>query len=199
MTHSYINSFFDDLGISVSTARAGNVIGGGDFALDRIIPDCVRAIKNGVVLSIRNPYSTRPYQHVLEPLMMYLTILMEQAGDRSKAGFYNVGPDESDCIATGELVKLFGKYYGESFHAEIRSETGAPHEANFLKLDTSLLKATFGWKPRWHIDEAVEKTVEWAREWLRDGSAENMNRVIDAQIEDFLRIDEGGGRHGERH
>ena len=107
VTHSYINSFYKDMDVAVSTARSGNVIGGGDYAKDRIIPDCVRAAEKSEVISVRNPNSIRPYQHVLEPLNVYLTIAKEQFEDKSKAGFYNVGPDESDCITTGEIVEKF--------------------------------------------------------------------------------------------
>ena len=112
VTHSYINSFFEGK-LPVSTARAGNVIGGGDFANDRIIPDCVRAMAAGKTIGVRNPYSTRPYQHVLEPLAMYLTIAQKQYEDASYAGFYNVGPDECDCVTTGALVDLFCRCWGE--------------------------------------------------------------------------------------
>lgn len=191
VTHSYINSFFggnnDSARVAVSTARAGNVIGGGDFAVDRIIPDCVRAVQANQPIVIRNPNSTRPYQHVLEPLLMYLTIAAEQYRDPGKAGFYNVGPDDCDCITTGELVKLFRHYYGEAFKAEIApTEENAPHEANFLKLDTSLVKKTFGWKPTWHIDEAIEKTVAWTKTWLEDSSSKSVNRIMERQIDEFL-------------
>ena len=191
VTHSYINSFFGgnkaDATIGVSTARAGNVIGGGDFAKDRIVPDCVRAAQSGKPIIIRNPNSTRPYQHVLEPLFMYLTIAAEQYSDPTKAGFYNVGPDECDCVTTGELVSLFGKYYGPEFKVEIAAiDPNAPHEANFLKLDTSLIKQTFGYKPTWHIDEAVEKTVEWTKAWMREPSVGQMNKILEKQINAFL-------------
>ena len=101
VTHSYINSFFGGSGTAVSTARAGNVIGGGDFANDRIIPDCVRAMAAGKTIGVRNPYSTRPYQHVLEPLAVYLTIAQKQYEDSRYAGYYNVGPDDCDCVTTG--------------------------------------------------------------------------------------------------
>ena len=103
VTHSYKAAFFDGMDIRVSTARAGNVIGGGDFAKDRIIPDFVRAVKDKKPLRVRNPYSTRPYQHVLEPLFSYLYIAMRQWEDASLAGWYNVGPDDCDCVTTGEL------------------------------------------------------------------------------------------------
>lgn len=103
VTYSFINSFFQDRDIAVSTCRAGNVIGGGDFAPDRIIPDCFRAVAKGEDIIVRNPYSTRPYQHVLEPVYVYLMIAMKQYTDNSLAGNYNVGPDDTDCYTTGDL------------------------------------------------------------------------------------------------
>ena len=112
VTHSYEKSFLKDMDIAVSTARAGNVIGGGDFAADRIIPDCVRAVSGGKKIAVRNPHSTRPYQHVLEPLGAYLLIAEEQYQDSRKAGSYNVGPDDRSCLTTGELADLFCAAWG---------------------------------------------------------------------------------------
>lgn len=163
VTHSYKSSFFATGSPAISTARAGNVIGGGDFANDRIIPDCVRAVREGKTIVVRNPHSTRPYQHVLEPLFAYLMIAQRQYEDPSFAGWYNVGPDECDCVTTGELVDLFCAKWGPGATWIDQAEANAPHEANFLKLDCSKLKATFGWKPRWHIEEAIQKTVEWTK------------------------------------
>lgn len=148
VTHSYSNSFFQNAGIPVSTARAGNVIGGGDFARDRIIPDCIRAVTEGRAISVRNPNSTRPYQHVLEPVMAYLMIAQRQTERPELAGSYNVGPDDCDCVTTGELVDLFCRSWGERAVWENHAEPNAPHEANFLKLDCTKLKTTFGWSPR---------------------------------------------------
>ena len=162
VTHSYINSFFDNMNLAVSTARAGNVIGGGDFANDRIVPDCVRAAIEGKDIIVRNPHSTRPYQHVLEPLAAYLIIAQKQFEDKKYAGFYNVGPDETDCVTTGNLVDTFCAKWGEGIKWIDRYD-GGPHEANFLKLDCSKLKTTFGWKPRWNFDNANEKSVEWSK------------------------------------
>lgn len=180
-THSYINSFFTDGTVRVSTARAGNVIGGGDFANDRIIPDCVRAMAAGQTIPVRNPYSTRPYQHVLEPLGVYLMIAQKQFEDARYAGCYNVGPDDCDCVTTGELVELFCKAWGAGAAWENKAEANAPHEANFLKLDTSKLKATFGWKPRWHIAECMELTCRFSKIWLAAGNIpEEMEREIAA-------------------
>lgn len=183
VTHSYINSFFAGSGVAVSTARAGNVIGGGDFANDRIIPDCVRAMEAGQVIGVRNPYSTRPYQHVLEPVMAYLMIAQKQYEDPSFAGWYNVGPDDCDCVTTGELTTLFCQAWGDGMTWENRSEANAPHEANFLKLDCSKIKTTFGWKPRWHMQEAIQKTVEWSKVWMDGG---DMAKEMGREIQNFL-------------
>lgn len=185
VTHSYINSFFCESDTpAVSTARAGNVIGGGDFANDRIIPDCVRAMQAGKVIGVRNPYSTRPYQHVLEPLAVYLTIAQKQYKNKYFAGFYNVGPDDCDCVTTGELVDLFCNCWGEGAAWENQAEENAPHEASFLKLDCSKLKNTFSWKPRWHITECMEKTCLFSKIWLASG---DIPAEMDREINEFLR------------
>lgn len=184
VTHSYVSSFFAQSDVAVSTARAGNVIGGGDFAPDRIIPDCVRAAEKKEAVIVRNPHSTRPYQHVLEPVMAYLMIAARQYEDRRLAGWYNVGPDDCDCVTTGELVDIFCRSWGEGMSWENRGEANAPHEANFLKLDCSKVKSTFGWHPRWHIDEAIAKTVEWTRAYLAGGDiVDVMNRQIKSYLE----------------
>lgn len=186
VTHSYKNAFFTDHTgcaiVPISTARAGNVIGGGDFASDRIMPDCVRAALKGERIVVRNPYSTRPYQHVLEPLFVYLMIAQKQYEDGRFTGWYNVGPDDADCVQTGALVELFVRKWGEGL-AWVDRYDGGPHEANFLKLDCSKLKATFGWKPRWNLDLAVERTVDWSKCWHR-GS--DVIACMDAQIAEFL-------------
>lgn len=186
VTHSYKKSFFnsDDENVTaISTARAGNVIGGGDFAADRIIPDCVRATVKGEAVGLRNPYSTRPYQHVLEPLSIYLTIVMMQAQNKDLAGYYNVGPDEVDCVTTGELADLFVKHWGEPARWENLAEKDAPHEASFLKLDCNKIKSTFGWNPVWHIDDTIKATVEWYKAW---NTGEDLNAVTEKQIQEFL-------------
>lgn len=182
VTHSYINSFFDNMNLAVSTARAGNVIGGGDFANDRIVPDCVRAAIEGKDIIVRNPHSTRPYQHVLEPLAAYLIIAQKQFEDKKYAGFYNVGPDETDCVTTGNLVDTFCAKWGEGIKWIDRYD-GGPHEANFLKLDCSKLKTTFGWKPRWNFDTAIEKSVEWSKVYAAGG---DVVACMDKEIEEFF-------------
>lgn len=182
VTHSYQNSFFADGRVAISTARAGNVIGGGDFAADRIIPDCVRAVEQKTDIIVRNPYSTRPYQHVLEPLFAYLMIAAQQHKDGRYAGWYNVGPDECDCVTTGELVDIFCQKWG-GIQWVNKFEQG-PHEANFLKLDCSKIKNVFHWQPSWHIDKAIEMTVDWTKTYLAKGNiAKEMDRQIDAFVE----------------
>lgn len=185
VTHSYKSSFFADSAVAISTARAGNVIGGGDFSNDRIIPDCVRAALSNGKIVVRNPYSTRPYQHVLEPLFAYLMIAKEQYENKNRADCYNVGPDECDCVTTGQLVDLFCKYWGKGAERTDQPEKNAPHEANFLKLDCSKLKSTFGWQPRWHITDAVQKTVEWTKAWK---GGKDINAVMKSQIEEYMAV-----------
>lgn len=182
VTHSYIHSFFDDMDVAVSTARAGNVIGGGDFANDRIVPDCVRAAERKQNIIVRNPHSTRPYQHVLEPLAIYLTIAKMQYEDQKYAGFYNVGPDDKDCITTGQLVDLFCEKWGEGLKW-VNQYDGGPHEANFLKLDCSKIKRVFGWRPRWGVEDAIAKTVEWSKVYL---AGQNVCECMDRQIDEFF-------------
>ena len=185
VTHSYKSSFFAVGRPAISTARAGNVIGGGDFAHDRIIPDCVRAVSEGKPIVVRNPHSTRPYQHVLEPLFAYLMIAQRQYENPAFSGWYNVGPDECDCVTTGELVDLFCAKWGAGAAWLNQAEANAPHEANFLKLDCSRLKSVFGWKPRWHMDEAIQKAVEWTRVWRSEGDIPGeMDRQIEIYTEE---------------
>lgn len=186
VTSSYKNSFFAHSDTAISTARAGNVIGGGDFANDRIIPDCIRAAEGGKEIIIRNPYSTRPYQHVLEPVTAYLMIAEKQYRDKSLASSYNVGPDEGDCFTTGDIVSLFCDKWKKTTGKDITWKNvhdGGPHEANFLKLDCSKIRQTFCWKPRWNVDTAIEKVVEWSQEYLE---GMDVNTCMDRQIEEFL-------------
>lgn len=182
VTHSYKNSFFADNRTAISTARAGNVIGGGDFARDRIIPDCVRSALAGSDIVVRNPYSIRPYQHVLEPLYAYLMIAAKQYEESALSGYYNVGPDESDCYSTGDLVNLFINAWGGDIK-RVDQGDGGPHEAGFLKLDCSKLKETFGWCPRWNLKAAVSKTVEWTKHFK---NGDNIRKCMDDQINEYL-------------
>ena len=183
ITSSYSKSFFQNIDIAVSTCRAGNVIGGGDFAKDRIIPDCVRAVEGNREILVRNPYSIRPYQHVLEPVCTYLQIAELQIANKSYASAYNVGPEDGDCITTGNLVDLFCEKWGENLTWKNVGEQNTVHEANFLKLDCSKIKEAFHWTPTWDVETAVEKTVEWSKAFL---SGQNINAVMEKQIKEFL-------------
>lgn len=182
VTHAYKKSFFADGETAISTARAGNVIGGGDFSPDRIIPDCVRAVEAKKPIEVRNRFSTRPYQFVLEPLFVYLGIAKAQYEDKNKAGYYNVGPDPVDFIATGDLASLFCKKWGQGIVLEDKTLANAPHEAAFLSLDNSLLKKTFGWSPVYHIDETMDQIVEWTKIYLGHN---DVTFVVDKQINEF--------------
>lgn len=203
VTHSYAASFFgggkgfivpsgtdagwlDAKGVrrypAVSTARAGNVIGGGDFAACRLIPDCVRAAQAGEEIVLRNPHSTRPFQHVLEPLAAYLLIAQWQRSNGALAGWYNVGPESVDCVTSGELADLWCKHWpGACWRTEQVDD--AKHEAAFLQLDNSKLKEHLGWQPVWHIEEAVAATAQWTRTWLDGGS---VNACMQQQAQAFF-------------
>lgn len=187
VTSSYKNSFFSDDKVAISTVRAGNVIGGGDFAADRIIPDCVRAVLDKKDIVVRNPYSIRPYQHVLEPVVAYLMLAKEQYENPAVAGSYNIGPNEEDCVTTGELVTLFcdkwNKYTSDTAKW-INQYDGGPHEANFLKLDCSKFKRTFSWQSRWNIEQTIEKIIEWTCAYTKD--EKSCEKVMDMQIREFI-------------
>ena len=188
VTSSYINSFFNEQikngrHLAASTMRAGNVIGGGDFALDRIIPDCIRAVSKSEEIIVRNPYSTRPYQHVLEPVMAYLMVAASQYEDITLADSYNIGPNDEGCYTTGNIVDLFCKAWGEGVSWKNVSEAYAPHEANFLKLDCTKIKNTFNWQPVWTLEQAMDKIVEWTRVYLE---GKDINAVMEKQINEYM-------------
>ncbi len=184
ITSCFKNSFLAQKNIAVSTARAGNVLGGGDFSQDRIIPDCIRAIEENKDIIVRNPHSIRPYQHVLDAIAAYLIIVQKQFEDISFAGNYNIGPDEKDCIETGDLVDIFCSKWGKNIKWKNTYEANAPHEANFLKLDCSKMKYIFGWHPVWGIETSVEKVIEWTKIYLN--SKKNIDRCMDNQIKEFF-------------
>lgn len=184
VTHSYKNSFFAETDSpAISAARSGNVIGGGDYATDRIIPDCIRAAEAGKEIILRNPHSTRPYQHVLECLRGYLMLAQKQYEDKSFAGNYNFGPDDESCVTTGELATLFCETWGNGAAWKNVSEADAPHEAHFLKLDCSKSKSVLGWHPKWGIRQAVEKIVEWEKT-VRSGTS--AAEITDRQIKEYF-------------
>ena len=181
VTNCYRQNFFED-NVAISTARAGNVIGGGDFAEFRIIPDCVRAALSGEKILVHNPDSIRPYQHVLDALFAYMMIAEAQYLDVKFAGSYNVGPSESDNLTTGALAEIFCENWGEGLTWKFNPRTQAK-ESNFLKLDCSKIKSVFGWTPRWDIKTAIQKTVEWTKIYRDKGDILN---CMAKQIFSFL-------------
>jgi CDP-glucose 4,6-dehydratase len=184
ITGCYHRSFFQEFEIGISTARAGNVIGGGDFAPDRIIPDCIRSIIKNESIIVRNPDSIRPYQHVLEPIVAYLHIAQLQYDNPKLSGNFNIGPDTQDCIRTSELVEKFCNIWGENATWGLQRNLISHHESHYLRLDNTRVKETFGWKPKWSIEKALEKTIEWTKNYLSGGNLEN---TMSSQIAEYLK------------
>lgn len=182
VTASYIRSFFQDRDLAVSTCRAGNVIGGGDFSSHRIIPDCYRGVVSGDGILVRNPNSVRPYQHVLEAVAFYLLVAQKQAEDKTLAGAYNVGPEVSDCVSTSCLCDLFCKSWGDGAQWKSTEKNG-PHEANLLRLDTSKAKTVLGWMPNWNIERTIAETVKWYKGLA---AGDDIVKLTQQQIADYL-------------
>ena len=166
VTAAYRNSFFSDAKYAehrnaIATARAGNVIGGGDWSEDRLVPDAIKAFTNGKPLMIRNPLATRPWQHVLEPLSGYLVLAQSLYIEGVKyAGGWNFGPSDEDTRAVKEVIELLSRGWGKNAIWQTHNAE-APHEAQLLKLDCSKAKAYLGWRPRWSVDESIAKILEW--------------------------------------
>lgn len=179
ITSAYRRCF---LTAAVSACRAGNVIGGGDFSENRIIPDCIRAVQSGEPILLRNPDSIRPYQHVLEPLTAYLLLAQKQYENPALAGCYNIGPAERDCLRTRELVALFCKLWEDGTWKDC-ADPNAVHETNFLKLDCSRIRQMIGWTPLWNIETALRYTVDWTKAWMQ---GDNMAAVTDEQIKSHM-------------
>lgn len=179
ITGTYSRCFLTEQGTAVSTCRAGNVIGGGDFSENRIIPDCIRAVQSGEPILLRSPDSVRPYQHVLEPLTAYLLLAQKQYETPALAGCYNIGPAEHDCLRTGTLAALFCRLWGDGAAWKSCAESGAVHETNFLKLDCSRIRQAIGWAPLWGIETALHCTIDWTKAWMQGDS---MAAITDEQI-----------------
>lgn len=182
VTSSYKKSFFSDNRVKISTARAGNVIGGGDFSDNRIIPDCIKSAINNKDIIVRNPNSIRPYQHVLEPLFAYLLIAKKQYEDEQFCDSYNIGPEYSDCITTGELVTLFCSKWKNDIKWKNESKY-CYHEANFLKLECSKIKNRLGWKTTWNINKALDKIVEFYKAYINN---QDIEMCMKNQIIEFI-------------
>jgi CDP-glucose 4,6-dehydratase len=175
VTHAYRCSFFSDSLVRVATARAGNVIGGGDVAQDRIFPDAIRAFRNGQTMRIRNPASTRPWQHVLEPLSGYLwlgaRLGQTSSDDADLCGAFNFGPLPESNKSVQELVLEVSRHFPLKFVAETAGDKRVFHEAGLLNLSSAKAKACLGWKPVWNFSQAVEHSAVWYREVDRGESA----------------------------
>lgn len=182
ITSAYRNSFFKNRQVAISTARSGNVIGGGDFAKDRIIPDCFRAASKNEYIVVRNPESTRPYQHVLETLRGYLLIGMRQIEDETLAGAYNIGPNDDDNLKTRNMVELFCQTWGHGQNWKIQTSNDV-HEAKLLQLDHSKITKLLGWKPLWTAKEAVIQSVRWYQAFLKH---EDIKLVMEHQIQEYF-------------
>lgn len=184
VTYSYNKCFFSPRSIAVSTVRAGNVIGGGDFSQDRIIPDCIKSIMSDSLMLMRNPNSIRPYQHVLEPLHCYLMIGKYQFLDNTYCGAYNIGPNSEDCVTTEILVQYFQSFFPASFKYKVQHD-GGPHEASFLRLDNSKIKRVFDWLPKTSIKDAIRLTAEWSKVYI---SGASVKAVTEQQITEFFNL-----------
>jgi CDP-glucose 4,6-dehydratase len=180
---SFKKSFFDDLGIAISSARAGNVIGGGDWASNRIIPDAVRAWTHGRILEIRNPDHTRPWQHVLEPLLGYLILAEKTYGDPSMSSSYNFGPAEIEQRSVSEIIEICSKYFPQQRYVTAPRQDSIKHESHWLNLDSSRAFEIFGIRSRLSTEEAVNWTMTWYLE-----SSKNMSNqaLCFKQINQFL-------------
>ncbi len=170
---SYRQAFLASQGVAVASARAGNVIGGGDWSSDRLIPDIVRAWQAGETAQIRRPSSVRPWQHVLEPLCGYLILAERLWNTPSSAGAYNFGPQSHEIATVRAVVELAQKAYGNG-EAAFASENSGPHEAGLLSLEIAKARASLEFAPRWGLEEAVDKTLSWYRNFYQEGSAREL-------------------------
>jgi CDP-glucose 4,6-dehydratase len=188
VTSAYRSSYFNPKdyashGVAIASARAGNVIGGGDWAIDRLIPDCLRAILKGEKIVIRNPKAIRPWQHVLEPLSGYLVLAQKlRENGPAYAGAWNFGPDDNDAQPVEWLVKdLCAKWSGQASYVIDKGEN--PHEAHYLKLDCSNAKSRLNWHPHWGLDMAIDSIIEWTRAY---NQGQDMKTICLKQIEEFV-------------
>jgi CDP-glucose 4,6-dehydratase len=186
---SYRSSFFHEGGehaALVATARAGNVIGGADWAADRLVPDCLRAFERGETVRLRYPNSVRPWQHVLEPLSGYLHLAAHllAANGRTFAGAWNFGPDPESDASVDAVARATARIWGSTARVEHEVGTRHPHEASFLRLDSTRARTQLGWRPRWNLEETLSRTVAWHRAWL---SRRDMAEFTTSQIRDYER------------
>ena len=182
VSSAYGRSFFENDGIGLATARAGNVIGGGDWAKDRLIPDLLNDLEGGSKLHIRNPNATRPWQHVLEPLSGYLILAQRLYDGKSvSSGAWNFGPNDDGEQTVGWIAETLASKWGVT--PQVVSQSGEhPYEANFLKLDISKAKQQLGWQPRWSLDVALDKIVTWHKAWI---AKHDLQELCVKQIQEY--------------
>ena len=182
VTSAYRRSFYKEASIALASVRAGNVIGGGDWSTDRLIPDILRAFERNQSVLIRNPNSIRPWQHVLAPLSGYL-MLAESLFENAKtfAGAWNFGPNDEDAKSVHWIVEKMIKRWGGEAQWELDGKLH-PHEANYLKLDNSKAKSLLGWRPLWGLDTALEQTIDWHKTWINGA---DVRAVCERQIKDY--------------
>ena len=187
VTSAYRRSYFASSGVAIASARAGNVIGGGDWAVDRLVPDILRAFEKGEPVVIRNPHSIRPWQHVLEPLSGYLVLAehLYTDGDTVAEG-WNFGPHDEDAKPVSWIVDQMIAEWGRGATWERDSTAVQPHEADMLKLDISKARARLGWAPRWKLAEALRRSVRWHQAWLasRDARAYSLQEIEQYQVQE---------------
>ena len=187
VSKAYRQSFFNPdtfahHGKSLATARAGNVFGGGDWQIDRIVPDCIRALEQGEPIIVRSPDAIRPWQHVLEPLSGYLQLAEKMYNNPTEyAGAYNFGPTDSSFLSVGLLVDQIVQTWGEGSWQD-HSNPDAPHEANILKFDITKAKSQLGWSPKWDITKAITETITWYQQY----KTTNIYNLCINQITDYM-------------
>lgn len=184
ITSAYRRSFFIKTGIGLASARAGNVIGGGDWASDRLVPDIIRSVRRNEILRIRNPSSTRPWQHVLEPVTGYLQLAEKLYQDPvAYAEGFNFGPLDKDHCTVAELLSKINRIWGGRVRYEIMQSDSNPHEANLLSLDCTKAEAQLNWRPRWSLEQALRATVDWADRYYTESHP--VRDICSAQIKSY--------------
>lgn len=182
VTTSFVKSFYQSANIGLASARAGNVIGGGDWSADRLLPDILQDISRGVTANIRNPNATRPWQHVLEPLSGYIQLAMKLYERPAKYnGGWNFGPYDVDCKNVGWIADTVCSMWGDGARWKTEQIDG-PHEAQYLKLDISKATSLLSWTPKWNVATAISKTVDWYKSYI-DGN--NVQELMSLQIEEY--------------
>ncbi len=177
VTASYRQSFFrDPVAARIASARAGNVIGGGDWAPARLVPDCMRAFAEGIPVHLRYPAATRPWQHVLEPLTGYLMLAQALIGGEDAAHAWNFGPPASDQAAVGDVAERVARLWGVGATVLTDEMTVHPHEAGLLALDSTRAVRDLAWRPRWPLQRALRETVAWQKHWLAGGDMQTFSR-----------------------